>query len=155
MLVEIGRKPAGRRSRLIHTGLVLLSAISLACGPISSPAAAATGGTTSNPNVVPCVVPRDLIIADGYLKGAFLAQLNEEALQGYIIGFINGIRIAVVLGMPHACVARMHPCLADHDLADLAREVVNYVRARPERLEEFADVVTFNALFGTCVTEIQ
>jgi hypothetical protein len=33
--------------------------------------------------------------------------------------------------------------------------VVDYVRARPERLSEFADVVTFNALFGTCITEIQ
>lgn len=141
--------------RPIHLGLVLCSAISLACGQMAPPAAAATGGTTSEPKVVQCFVPRDLIIADGYLKGADLAQLNQATLEGYVVGFINGIRIAVVMGMPYPCVARMHPCIADRESADLARQLVTYVRARPERLTEYADVLTFNALFGTCVTEIQ
>jgi hypothetical protein len=139
----------------MHRGVLYFWAISLACGQISTPASAATGDISSEQKVVQCFVPKDLIIADGYLKGADLSQLNEEALQGYVIGFINGLRIAVVLGMPHACVARMHPCLADRELADLALDLVNYIGTRPERLSEYADVVTFNALFGTCVTEIQ
>jgi hypothetical protein len=139
----------------MRRGAWLLFAISLAWDQISTCASAATGGTTSEPNVMQCVVPKDLIIADGYLTGGFIAQLNEEALQGYVIGFINGIRIAVVMGMPHACVARMQPCIADRDLADLARQVVNHVLAKPGRFDEFADVVAFHALFGTCVTELQ
>lgn len=117
------------------------------------PAAAATGDGT-DVALPRCPVPSGLSIPDGYLTGADIADSTEVSLRGYLIGFINGLQISVVMGARPNCIVLMHSCIANRDLSDLTRQLVLYVRERPEMLKETADVVTFNAIFGKCVTEI-
>lgn len=122
-------------------------------GLLSFPAIAATGDgvTIELPN---CPVPKGVDLPDGYLTGANIAGATEATIHSYLIGFINGMSISAVMGARKGCIELIYACLGRYDLGDLSRRLVLYIRERPDRLRENANVVTYNAIFGRCISEI-
>lgn len=120
---------------------------------LASPAAAATGD--GHTIVVPnCPIPPGMDIPDAYLTGADIAEATEATVRSYLVGFFNGLSISVVIGSRPDCVQLMHACIARYDLGDMSRQLLLYVRERPERLTENANIVTYNAIFRDCISEI-
>lgn len=90
----------------------------------------------------------------GYLTGRDLIALSDEALQGYLIGFVNGAILSVVMGATTQCVEQAHQCIARRPTDELAKAVRVYIADNAARLRDDAATFTFNVLFGACVTEL-
>lgn len=93
------------------------------------------------------------VLADNFrITAGDLMTLSDVALGVYVLGYSQGILISVLAGSDKACVDTLSKCTNGRTTGELVDRLRSYVAARPERQNQFASRVTFDAIFGACFT---
>lgn len=100
---------------------------------------------------VDCDVPNDVKLPVGYLTGADLAAMSDEALDGYLFGFLNGFIFSVIFGAERECIEQAHKCIAYLQGSVVIDRIRKYIEEDPRRLESSAAQLGFLAMFRGCV----
>ena len=95
------------------------------------------------------------VLADNFqITAGELLSLSDVALGVYVLGYSQGVLISVLAGSDRACVDTLSKCTNGRTTGDLVDRLRAYVADRPERHNQLASRVTFDAIFGACFTAL-
>ena len=92
-------------------------------------------------------------IADSFqISADELLTLSDIGLGAYLLGYTQGFLISVRTGSDKACVDTLAQCTSGYRMADLVDRLRRYVLDKPEQRQQLASQVTFDAIFGPCLS---
>ena len=92
-------------------------------------------------------------IADSFQVSAEdLLTLSDVGLGAYLLGYTQGFLISVRTGSDKTCVDTLSECTSGYRMADLVDRLRRYVADNPAQGRELATQVTFDAIFGPCLS---
>lgn len=92
-------------------------------------------------------------IADSFqIPADDLLTLSDVGLGAYLLGYTQGFLISVRAGSDKGCVDMLSQCTSGYRMADLVDRLRRYVADNPEQGRELATQVTFDAIFGPCLS---
>ncbi|RYE79189.1 MAG: hypothetical protein EOP19_20500 [Hyphomicrobiales bacterium] len=92
-------------------------------------------------------------IADSFqISADDLLTLTDIGLGAYVLGYTQGLLISVRAGSDEACVDTLSQCTSGYRMADLVDRLRRYVADKPEARQQLASQVTFDAIFGPCLS---
>ena len=92
-------------------------------------------------------------IADSFqIPADDLLTLSDVGLGAYLLGYTQGFLISVRTGSDRGCVDTLSQCTSGYRMADLVDRLRRYVMDNPEQRRQLASQVTFDAIFGPCLS---
>ncbi|RYE76566.1 MAG: hypothetical protein EOP19_24245 [Hyphomicrobiales bacterium] len=92
-------------------------------------------------------------IADSFqISASDLLTLTDIGLGAYLLGYTQGMLISVRAGSDAACVDTLSKCTSGYRVADLVDRLRRYVADNPASARQLASQVTFDAIFGPCLS---
>jgi hypothetical protein len=91
-------------------------------------------------------------IRTGFLKGEELVALPDVRLVDHVMGFVNGVAMATVLGANGSCAEQMYACVRGRSNVQLMAQTRKYLQDNPDRLQEPANGLLWGAIYSPCVT---
>jgi hypothetical protein len=92
-------------------------------------------------------------IADSFqIPADDLLTLSDVGLGAYLLGYTQGFLISVRAGSDKGCVDTLSQCTSGYRMADLVDRLRRYVADHPEQRPHLASQVTFDAIFGPCLS---
>ena len=92
-------------------------------------------------------------IADSFqIPADDLLTLSDVGLGAYLLGYTQGFLISVRTGSDRGCVDTLSQCTSGYRMADLVDRLRRYVADKPEARRQLASQVTFDAIFGPCLS---
>lgn len=91
-----------------------------------------------------------IYIPNGFLSGnGFLAR-SEIERHAYVIGLLDGLLAAPMMGGDQAMAARLKSCVDPMNSAQILAIFENYLRGNPQIWHYDAQVLFWNAMSGAC-----
>lgn len=92
-------------------------------------------------------------IADSFqITADELMTLTDIGLGAYLLGYTQGFLISVRTGSDKACVDTLSQCTSGYRMAELVDRLRRYVADNPDQRGQLATQVTFDAIFGPCLS---
>ena len=91
-------------------------------------------------------------IRTGFLKGEELVALPDVRLVDHVMGFVNGVAMATVLGANVSCAEQMYACVRGRSNVQLMAQTRKFLQDNPDRLHEPANGLLWGAIYSPCVT---
>lgn len=89
-------------------------------------------------------------ISGGFFTGRDYLQMSETERRAYATGAINGMLVAPFFGAPSENLDWLKDCTGKMSDAQIATVLTNHINSQPGNLQANLNVVTFNAIQGTC-----
>lgn len=89
-------------------------------------------------------------IKSGFLTGNSYRASSAQEKSGFVMGFIDGLLVAPLLGAPRSKLVRLEECLTGMVNSQVVAIVDKWLTENPGRWHQQMNVLTFSALQAAC-----
>lgn len=80
-----------------------------------------------------------------------MVDMGDEFLKSYVAGYADAFMLSPSIGVSASCGDALWSCIEGRTVPQLAAILRKYLNDNPDKWHWSANVLTYNAIFSTCV----